>query len=124
MGRILFIRVSADSYDEEAVPRAWPRLCALAWPNEGDRFAPQARQEEAGKSPRRERGVLALVDTLVEQARFADAGEPALPEKMAQRLEHLRERLDAALGDRDVPTAHGLTNELEDALDDAEKMIG
>lgn len=32
MGRILFVRVAAVTYDEEAVTRAWPFLADLAWP--------------------------------------------------------------------------------------------
>ena len=31
MGRILQIRVSAWTYDEEEVLQAWPKLCALVW---------------------------------------------------------------------------------------------
>ena len=31
MGRILQIRVSAWTYDEDEVLQAWPKLCALVW---------------------------------------------------------------------------------------------
>ena len=36
MGRILTVRVSAVTYDDGEVFRAWPDLCALAWPGQGE----------------------------------------------------------------------------------------
>ena len=33
MGRILFIRVSAVTFDEKDVIKAWPTLCAVVWPD-------------------------------------------------------------------------------------------
>ena len=50
MGKLLQIRVSAWTYREEDVVRAWPALTALAWPR------PQ--------SPDEKRGVLELVKAL------------------------------------------------------------
>ena len=46
MGKLLQIRVSAWTYREEDVVRAWPALTALAWPR------PQYPDEKrAGKRP-------------------------------------------------------------------------
>lgn len=50
MGKLLQIRVSAWTYREEDVVRAWPALTALAWPR------PQYPDEK--------RGVLELVTAL------------------------------------------------------------
>lgn len=50
MGKLLQIRVSAWTYREEDVVRAWPALAALAWPR------PQY--------PGEKRGVLELVTAL------------------------------------------------------------
>ncbi len=115
MGRNLFVRVSVVTYDEKAVLRDWPKLSALAWP---DDTTGKGRLSVFAKE--RPRGVLDLVGTLVEQARFADPPEPSLSAKDADLLESLHKNLEAALAERDVPTAHRLVQEIEDALDAAE----
>ena len=45
MGKILQIRVSAWTYNEDDVPRTWPRLCSAVWP-ELDKWAPQGESVE------------------------------------------------------------------------------
>lgn len=58
MGKLLQIRVSAWTYREEDVVRAWPALTALAWPR------PQYPDEK--------RGVLELVTALENGLSFED----------------------------------------------------
>jgi hypothetical protein len=124
MGRILFVRVSAETYDEAEVARTWPGLCALAWPEfKGAGVPAPSTGKKWATATNPGRRALDLVSTLVEQARFADAGEASIPKDAALRLERLNDQLEAALGDRDVPRAHRLTVEIEDALDDTEKML-
>jgi hypothetical protein len=108
VGRNLFIRVSAETYDEKEVFRAWPTVYAMIWPD----------AEEKNK------GVLQLVDAFVEYIHFgnmADAARNALAE-LARMLERLRAELDEALSNRDVQMASGLTTAIEDALDKAENV--
>ncbi len=123
MGRILFIRVSAATYDERAVQKVWPKLCALVWPDvfAGGAGSPADSVRKVMGSP--VRGVLELVDTLVEHLRFGDLtnDQKSALAPFADTLASQRERLDVALGNRDVSAAHALTNSIEDALDDAEK---
>lgn len=125
MSRILFIRVSAATFDEKDVPRAWPMTFALVWPDpmlEGI-GSPARLARKLIADPKR--GVLELVQAFVEHVRFAempDARRKAL-QSHADKLEALRLGLDEALGDRDVPRAHALTNAIEEALDDAEKAV-
>jgi len=109
MGRNLFIRVSAQTYDEKEVFRTWPTVCALIWPD-------TAGAEEKNK------GVLQLADAFVDYVHFGnmpDAERRALTEA-AGMLEKKRSELDEALGNRDVRAASGLTDAIEDALDQAE----
>ena len=62
MGKLLQIRVSAWTYREEDVVRAWPALTALAWPR------PQYPDEK--------RGVLELV-TALENGRSKTGPKPS-----------------------------------------------
>lgn len=63
MGKLLQIRVSAWTYREEDVVRAWPALTALAWPR------PQYPDEK--------RGVLELVTALENGLSFEDWPKPS-----------------------------------------------
>ena len=123
MGRILFIRVSAETYDEKDVIRAWPRLYALVWPEAGADPTAPTKKIIRSLVPDQKRGVLQLADAFVEYTHFGDVPEKARQglKAAADTLERLRAELDDALGNRDVQTASKLTNTIEDALDDAEK---
>lgn len=122
MGRILFIRVSAETYDEKDVLRAWPRLYASVWPDSGVDGSDAPKKILRALTPDPKRGALQLADAVMEHVRFGalpEAGRKVLQES-ADTLERLRAVLDEALGDRDVQKASGLLNAIEDALDAAE----
>lgn len=125
MSRALFIRVSAETYDEKDVPKNWPMTFALIWPDSMLDSADKPAKVAARLIPDPKRGVLELANAFAEHVRFA-----ALPKErkarlqpFAEKLEALREQLDEALGNRDVPKAHALTNAIEDALDETEKAV-
>lgn len=113
MGKILQIRVGAWTYDEDEVPAAWPKLSALVW-GELDRWGPSGMK----------RGVTELAGYLVDALRFADIPEETrkllLPgaKNVAAVLENMR----AALADWDPRRANLLSNELEEALTELEKL--
>lgn len=109
MGRLLQVRVSASTYDEVGVTRAWPRLSGLAW---GQDRVSGARY-----------GVFELARTLFEKRRLgmlSPEADTALGDG-PQRLEALCERLGAALADWKPTEANRLTDELEDLLTELEK---
>ena len=125
MGRILFIRVSAETYDEKDVIKAWPTLYAMVWPDVGLDGSGTPGKITRGLMPDSLRGALQLADAFVEHVHFENMpatvrtalGEPA------KILERLRWDLDEALGNRDVWLASKLITAIEDALDDAEKTV-
>ena len=125
MGRILFIRVSAETYDEKDVLKTWPKLYASVWPDPGVDAGDSPSKITRNMIPARERGVLELVDGFVEYVRFGNMPEKTRKDLQsgADKLERLRGELDEALGNRDVQKASSLTNEIEDALDEAEKAV-
>ena len=114
MGRNLFIRVSAVSYSEETVRKDWPRLCALVRP--GDDPFPVLPHAAAPLGVMELLRELPEVQPILEDPARREALAPFLP-----RLAHLLEMMEYALGERDVHKAHALTNDVEDALDEAEK---
>ncbi|MCL1939818.1 MAG: hypothetical protein FWG04_04060 [Desulfovibrionaceae bacterium] len=125
MGRILFIRVSAETYDEKEVIRAWPKLYALVWPDAGADSSDSPGKITRDLLPDSQRGVLQLMDTFVEHVHFGNmsvAARNALAGP-AKVLERLRAELNEALGNRDAQTASKLTNAIEDALDSAERAV-
>ena len=104
MGKLLQIRVSAWTYREDDVVRAWPALAALAWPR------PQRPDEK--------RGVLELVDALRDGLSFAD-----WPDNVAASLQEgigrvatLKSALEEALFQWEPRKANDLSDALEDAL--------
>ncbi|UZP67864.1 hypothetical protein N1030_02495 [Desulfovibrio mangrovi] len=112
MGKVLQVRVWATTYDEDDVLREWPRLHRLAWPEEDSVYV--AKQ-----------GVLELIDTLVDAHRFADwsAEVKDVTAEGLQRLDKLRQELDAALADWDPARANKLTDQMEDVLTGIEKVL-
>lgn len=112
MGRILQIRVSAWTYDEDEVVEAWPRLCALVW-SQLDKWGPANMK----------RGVTELAGYLLDALRFSD-----LPEDVkkalrpgAERVAAILEDMRSALADWDPRRANQLSDALEDALFALEK---
>jgi hypothetical protein len=113
MGDILQVRVMVYTPDPEAVEKAWPLLSELAWPA-GSNYAPAKR------------GALELVDTLAERLRYGEVSkgisQGLLPE--AEKIQALKEQLEAALGDWDSTLANKLTVKIEQALAALETRAG
>ena len=110
MGRILQIRVLAQTYRPGDVEKAWPRLCVLAWPK------PLARPDETV-------GVLELVRVLEEQFQFGSLA-PEVKMELEPELRkaiNLKSELEAALADRRPALADSLSYLLEESLDAMEK---
>lgn len=125
MGRILFIRVSAVTYREEEVIRAWPLLCATVWPDPEIDDADSPAKIVRKLVPAPERGALELVDRLTDMVQFGEL-QPEWKTALqvpAATLASLREQLDEALGDRKVAEAQTLTGRIEGALDEAEALL-
>lgn len=109
MGRILQIRVMAWTFDQAEVEKRWPRLIALA-------FSPPVLLKQ-------ERGVLELVDNLADRQDMGVLPDP-VQEELAEpirRAAQARERLTAALADWKPREANSASDEIEEALDEAEQ---
>jgi len=112
LGKVLQIRVSAWTYDEDEVVQTWPSLCALVWP-QLDQWGPVGLK----------RGVTELAGFLTDALRFSDLPEDVKKAlqpgaaKVAAVLEEMRQ----ALADWDPRRANILSNVLEDALSELEK---
>ncbi|MBQ4326327.1 MAG: formin-like protein 18 [Mailhella sp.] len=112
MGRILQIRVSAWTYDEDEVLQAWPKLCALVW-SQLDQWGPAGMK----------RGVTELAGYLPDALRFSDLPDDVkralLPgvKNVAAILEEMRK----ALADWEPRRANALSDVLEEALFELEK---
>lgn len=109
MGRVLQIRVSAWTFDPAEVEKRWPRLVALG-------FTPPVLLKQ-------ERGVLELVDNLVDRLGMGVLPEPAQTQlaEPLKRAGAARERLTAALADWNAREANTASDAIEEALDDAEQ---
>jgi len=109
MGRILQIRVSAYTYDENQVAAAWPALCGLAW--------------DQGRVAGANYGVLELGRTLAEKKRLGLLSGEAVAAlgDGPEHLDALISSLEAALGDWNPTHANQLSEELEEALGELEK---
>ena len=132
MGGILTIRVSAVTYDEGEVFRAWPDLCALAWPGKGEvsgrvwvpAVLPGALAAPLAADPVR-RGVVELAQALVEEAQLGPWTD-ALRQSMRDHVADLEKQLGAlekALGDWQPQAAHAAAGALEDILDEMERTV-
>lgn len=114
MGKILQIRVSAWTYDEDEVSCAWPRLTALVWP-ERDAWAPAGSKH----------GVMELAKALPDVARFGNWSE-ATRQALKQGIDTayaLSGKIDTALADWQPALANSLSDQLEDALTALEKLV-
>jgi hypothetical protein len=122
MGRNLFIRVSAVTYDQDRMRKEWPHACALAWPEEmGGKCAPP--HPPGGE--RRCGGIMELVADILD--RIAYGSLPGEQEEalrpLAGRLKEDFRTLETALENRDAALAGTLTNRVEDALDALELSL-
>ena len=114
MGKVLQIRVSAWTYDEEEVVEAWPRLCVLVW-SQLDKWGPVGMK----------RGVAELAEYLPDALRFSD-----LPEEVKKMLRPGTEKVSAVLNEMrsalaswDPRRANTLSDALEEALSELEKEV-
>lgn len=110
MGRILTIRVSAQTYRPEDVLTAWPKLFRLVFPLyvKGDPV---------------HHGVLEFARAVEDVHEYGD-WPAAVKERMRDsvtRLSRLRIGLEEALAARKPAEADHLSYDLEDTLDDLEK---
>lgn len=109
MAKILIVRVSAQTWDEGEVEKRWPALCRLG-------FSPPV----LFNAPK---GVLELVEHLADRL---DMG--VLPEEEARlageairRAAQAKARLEAELAEWNAKAASALTDDIEEALDEAER---
>ena len=111
MGRVLQVRVSAQTVSASEVGWAWRRLCLLAFgkqPSNDDKYM----------------GVFELVDALVDRFQFGEL-DRTLKAKLLPGLEKvlaIRREMEEALADWNPSRANMLSNELEDALDALEDL--
>lgn len=109
MGKVLQIRVIAVTWDEELIEEYWPRVAKLA-------FSVPIKH---GKH-----GVLDMVRALSEGLEFEnwpkarkDAIGPGI-----RKAESLRVEIEKALADWEPAKANRLSDELEDTLDELERI--
>ncbi|SBV94502.1 conserved hypothetical protein [uncultured delta proteobacterium] len=130
MGRVLTVRLSVTTYNEEDVFRSWPRLCALAWPGKGQVFQdgwkpnPEVFAPPVKAEPVR-RGVMELAQGLLEESRLGD-WDKDVKSKLAAGLRELEKNaatLEAALADWQPQAANTATNQIEDTLDSLEEKL-
>ncbi|WP_298067879.1 hypothetical protein [uncultured Mailhella sp.] len=114
VGRILQIRVSAWTYNEDEVVRAWPQLAELVWA-QLDRWGPVGLKH----------GVIELAEYLSDAIRFSD-----LSDEQKQRLDLCVQTVTTrlaemrnALANWDPRTANALSEKLEDALTELEGQL-
>lgn len=130
MGRVLSIRLSAVTYNEEDVFHSWPGLCALAWPGKGDIsggvWKPKAKAFAAPVAAEPVRhGVVDLVHALSEEFEFGDWDKDIknrLQDGVAD-LQKAAAKLDSALEDWKPQEANAATDDIEDALDILERTL-
>ncbi|WP_319584022.1 hypothetical protein [uncultured Pseudodesulfovibrio sp.] len=109
MGRLLQVRVSAWTYSEDEVRKAWPSLWKLAW-------------QDSDAIPKK--GVMELADAVFDAVRaglIPDDQVKALKAD-AEKADKLRQDLEKALGDWQASEADKLTYALEDTMDALEDI--
>ncbi|TVQ97996.1 MAG: hypothetical protein EA399_11680 [Desulfovibrionales bacterium] len=113
MGKFLQVRVSASTYEPEDVYRQWPQLSRLAW---GEKELADTKTV----------GVRELSSVLQDKWKFSEDWPADLKNLLAKGIDGLGEldrSLDDALADRRADVADRITYELEDALDELERMV-
>lgn len=108
MGKILQIRVMADTFDEAEVERRWPRLVGMTW--------------QEPRSDSRKHGVIELLDDLKDKLELGMLSEDAQKNlgEMIRKAHGIKERLQDALGDWRPADASILSFDLEEELDEIE----
>ncbi len=112
MGAVLQIRVSAWTYDEREMEKRWPKLVGLAW-QPGVLFEPT-------------KGVLEMVSALgqrLEAGLLADEQRNALGDGIRKAVA-LKQSLEDYLAEWKPADANKVSDELEDGLDQVEKLAG
>lgn len=108
MGKVLQIRVTAVTWDDDLLEEYWPRLTKLA-------FSVPIKLEN--------HGLLEMVRALSEGLQFmkwSDARKKAMGPGITKAAE-IRASLEKALADWEPRKANDLSNELEDTLDALER---
>lgn len=108
MGKVLQIRVTAVTWDDELLEKYWPRITRLA-------FSVPIKLEN--------HGVLEMVRALSEGLQFEDWSQ-ARKDGMGPGIREcakIRAEINTALADWDARKANELSNQLEDALDKLER---
>lgn len=111
MGRVLQIRVIAQTVSTSEVGWSWQKLCMLAFdkqPGDADKHM----------------GIFELIDALTDKFLFGGLDE-RLKAKLRPGLDKviaIRKQIDEALADWNPSRANALSNELEDALDALEDL--
>lgn len=125
MAQILFIRVMAQTYNENEVPQTWPSVFAAVWPEPGVADAGSAKSKARLLIPAQHKGVLELVNGFSDYAHYGDMPEDRRKRLIpaADKAAALKRELDAALGDRDVRKAESLCAAIEGSLDEAETLL-
>lgn len=130
MGRVLTIRLHAVTHSEEDVFRAWPELCALAWPGKGEVTGGGWRPKPGGFAPPvmaepEWRGVLELIRDLHEEFEFGDwdAGLRARVKEGMDELRRAGASLEKALEDWRPQAANAASDDIEDALDTLRRVL-
>lgn len=109
MGRTLIVRVSAQTWDEAEVEKRWPALCRLG-------FSPPVLLAQP-------RGVLELVEHLADRLELGvlPEEEAGLAGEHIRRAAQAKARLEAELAEWNAREASRLTDDIEEALDEAER---
>ena len=113
MARVLFVRVSVQTYDEDQVKKNWPHLFRLVLP-EG---------ESSMKGS--ERGVFALTAALRDSVQFSliPTEQKEILRPFAARLSAIEHQLEDVLGNQNVVEARKCADAIEDCLDEAEEAL-
>ncbi len=111
MGKILTIRVSVTTYDEQDVIKAFPHLCALAW-HKDDKHIPASQVY----------GVLELIESLHQALQFAPWTEEAknILGNDIKKIYLKKEELDNLILTRQIKEADALIYTIEESLQELE----
>ena len=117
MGRLLQVRLSASTYDIDALPKTWPSLCQIVW---GEDVA----TKKLGSEPAGGRGVFDLIKALIvalEYENWPEAKKQALA-PLIKSAHKKMEEMAVFLGDWDAKAANKASDELESIIDELEKV--
>lgn len=113
MGRVIQVRVSASTFSEDEVRRAWPKLWDLAFERNTPGF------------PHEMKGVFELVRALDDLYQFGDmdsTAHEALAAGLPRVLADIGE-LQRQLADWNPQAANRATDRIEDGLSELEKAV-